>query len=209
MRISNKQTISKLLNASIILAFVIFYFIVSNKLGVIKNEHFELKRTSILQTDSINQILEVVRKVNLVKSFKVQDCSLISTSTNECVNLFSLLNNVKGVSIIYRLIETGCGSCNKKQIEFLNKIQKINNLIVLTYPNSARYLRLLANSSQIQNTMYQLEISCKLFKSDDKSKILIMYVNNKGTILRAYFLNEESLFLIKNIVPSAFNNIKN
>ena len=184
MKISNNQIRSKLLNIAIIVAFVIFYFTVTHKLDVFKDKYFELKRTNILQSDSINQILEIVEKVNLVSSSKVQDCSLKSTSTSESINLFSLLNKTKGISIIYRLIETGCGSCNKKQIELLNKIKKLNNLIVLTYPNSARYLRLFANSSQIHNTMYQLEISCNLFESDDKSKILIMYVNNEGTILQ-------------------------
>jgi hypothetical protein len=159
----------------------------------------ELEQAIALKTDSIREIIKVIEEVNLIGNYKVENLSVTNTITNEPLKLYDLFTKFH-YFIIYRLVNTGCSSCNKKQIEMLNYLQKDNNIIILSYANNARQLRLFSSEIENKSIIYQVDSSHKLFKCDDSTKVLIMYVNNSGTILRAYLLNEEILFLIKHIV---------
>lgn len=191
---------SRVLNIAIFVACVLFFLIISNRLNNIRNKCFELEKANALRADSIKKITSVIENVNIGNSCKVQNCSVKNTLTNESVKLSTLFDKSLNANIIYRLIDTSCSSCNKKQIEILNYLQRFENLIVLSNASNSRRLRLFSIETKIKSPIYQLESSRKLFHDDDNTKVLVMYVNNEGTILRAYHLSEDTLFLIKHIV---------
>jgi NAD(P)H-nitrite reductase large subunit len=120
--------------------------------------------------------------------------------TKELVKLFSLTD--KSLNVIIRLANTNCSSCNRKSIEMIHELSGYNNLIVVSNAANMRELRLLVGENEIKQIIYCLDSAGKLFKEDDDTKNLIVYVKENGTILKAYYVEDDLLFLVKSIIPN-------
>lgn len=192
---------SKVLNTAIIFACLFSLFMISIRFNKLNIECSQIEQISDLKTDSIRKITRFIENTNLLTNTKVENCCLTNIYTSEPLKLSSLLNETLGTKIICRLIDTSCGSCNKKQIEMINGLRVLENLIILSYARNARQLRFFTYETNSKSTIYQINSSQKLFPDDDNTKVLVMYVNNEGAILRAYHLNEDIFFMTKHILP--------
>lgn len=173
----------------------------SYRLNLMYKKYLELEQVSILKTDSLRKITSIIENVNSIKEQKAQNCILKNIVNDKSTELFSIFGKFPNGNIVFRLMNTSCGSCIDKQIEIISKLAKLDNLIVLSNSNNARLIRLFIDTNNIISPVYQLDSSQCLFHNDDCTRALLMYVDSKGTILRAYYLNEDTLWLMKYIVP--------
>jgi hypothetical protein len=163
------------------------------------HSYYKIEKENILRSDSITKIISVLENTNSVYSSQIENRTIWNTRTKEPNDLYTLLN--ESSTIIIRLGNTSCSPCNQKQIKFIEDLPNYNNILILSNVNNIRELRLFLHENKIKQTVYWIESKYKLFEEDDNTKVLVMYVNNNGTILRAYHLDEETFFLINSIIP--------
>jgi hypothetical protein len=160
----------------------------------------KLEETNVLQADSLYRIIDFLKVSNTVNSLKITDCVVWDVKSKDSLKLSDLLKK-SSKNIIFRLINTSCSSCNTEQIEILNYLQKFDNVIALSNLSNARELRLFLHENSIEFPIYYVNSQEKIFLEEDNTKILILFTDQKGTILRVYYLEEDTFFLIKTILP--------
>lgn len=164
--------------------------------------YVDMNTKSISQSDSINQIINIIKNTNSIKYAKLNNNSLKNITTGQLVGISSLLQSPTNINIVYRMMDTSCGSCNIKQIKKISMLQDLDNTIILSNKSNAREILWLMKENKITANIYQIEKQDKLFSEDDLSRTLLSFVCNDGTILRAYSLKEEDLFFIDRIIVS-------
>lgn len=174
--------------------FVTYRFI------LVKSQNIELQAMNDKLSDNFNRIINVVKLSNSCGYLKLNDNRLKNVTTGQSIGISSLLQAPNNVNIVFRMMDTTCGSCNKKQIAKIELLKKIDNTIILTNESNARNILWLLKEKSIKCNIYQIDQNDKIFKDDDKNKALLAYVNNDGIILKAYYFTEKDLFLMDEII---------
>ncbi|MDR2907570.1 MAG: hypothetical protein LBU91_06250 [Bacteroidales bacterium] len=111
-----------------------------------------------------------------VPNYKVQD-----VSTREEKNLFDLLDD--SPKVLIRLINSGCTPCHVEQAKLLKELSDTENLIVLVNSINLRPIRIFLRENNIRMPIYCLKETDVLLPNDDQTKLLILHVDENGTIL--------------------------
>jgi hypothetical protein len=190
--------IKKIAYFAVMLFVCIFVAFYSNaKIDVLKKNILKIDANYESQKDSLIKIIEMLMTANHINESKINNCIVRNTSTDEEVKLFDILDNHQ--TIIIRLINTGCNPCNQDQIEMLKRLVGLDNLVILANLTNMKLLRLFLNENNI-SAVYWLKDTDILFQEDDNTKILVSYVNREGTILRAYHIDLNMLYIVQSLV---------
>lgn len=186
----------------IVLSILLLLLLMTNKgINSLNRQYSELEITSALRADSLRKIFDFFKNDAFIVCDRIKDCEILNVTTKKQLNLFSILNRPSNVLI--RLIDTDCNSCNQRQEDILNELLcNYENIIVLSNVTNIGRLRLFLhdNSFNFKSVIYCLNAKNKLFQEDDTSKVLVAYVGNEGTILKAHYFDHNSLFLIKMLI---------
>ncbi len=167
----------------------------------VKSQNIELQAKYDSLSENFNRIIKVVKQSNTCDYLKLNDSRLKNVISGQSISISSLLQAPNNINIVYRVMNTTCEICNKKQIAKIEFLKKFDNTIILTNEINTRSILWFLKEKDIKCDIYQIDNDDEIFKGDDKNKALLAYVDNDGAILKAFFFTEEDLFLLNEIIP--------
>ncbi|MDR2424583.1 MAG: hypothetical protein LBD59_07660 [Prevotellaceae bacterium] len=179
---------------------VIAVFVQQATINILHKRCNDFDKIIFLQADSLVKMIELVKNSNLMNCSQMENCIVWNSATKEPVHLFTLINHSFNNTIIIRLSDTSCSTCNQKQIQMIKELPDYTNLLLISNISNLRELRIFLRENSIKQTVYWIDNQNKLFREDDISKILVMNVKSDGTILRSHYIDENTLSLINLII---------
>ncbi len=167
---------------------------------LVKNQNIELQAKNDKFSDNFSRIINVVKHSNSFDYLELNQNRLKNVTTGQSICISSLLQAKNNINIVFRMMDTTCGSCNKKQVAKIELLKKNDNAIILAYESNARDILWLLKEKSIKCEIHQIANDDKIFQGDNKNKALLAYVNNDGIVLKLYYFTEEDLFLVNEIV---------
>lgn len=187
---------------TIIITTVLSILLIYSTLGLakMKKNYAQAENIIIEQTDMIYTLTDFIKVSNKHNKTKLSNCQLFNLKTKDSVLLYTLLNG-KSNYLIYKFLETNCGSCNQKQINALEYFKDFENVIIISNISSVRELKLFLSQNNILFPVYFMKQQEKLFMEDNSDKIQVIVVNNDKMILKTYTFDENNLNMAKILFP--------
>jgi len=179
---------------------ILSFLFITYRFLLVKSQNIELQAKNDKLSDNFNRIINVVKHSNSCDYLRLNDNILKNVTTGQSIGISSLLQAPNNINIVFRMMDTTCGSCNEKQIGKIELLKKIDNTIILINESNARNTLWFQKEKSIKCDIYQIDQNDRIFKDDDKIKALLAYVNNDGIILKAYYFTENDLFLMDEII---------
>jgi cell division protein FtsL len=165
-----------------------------------RDQIFALRNSMVDCSVMQEEFIALIEEQNQLKSHSINDLEIEKLGFEEELHLHELMRDSLKEYAIIRLAHTSCGSCNEKQINLLNGLQDKETLIVLSNIASARKLRLFMSNVNVDIPIYQMKHNQCLFHGDNTDKLLVLYVDSMGSILRTYYISERMFGLLPRIL---------
>jgi hypothetical protein len=176
---------------------VILLIICSININRIKIERAELENVLLFHQDSLSRINSLIKYSDVTEELMINNCTVYDVNTRDSIKISSLLHKR---TVIIRFMRTGCSSCIQQQIEALHYLSKFDNVITLVNSESMRELRIFLHKHNIMPAVYWLKPTEILYEGDDVSRFLISCVDENKKMLKQFYLDSESLYLLKLIL---------